>query len=121
MLREEQIKQQADKYIGHSEDLGEDINITIERIAFIEGAKWADKNPNLYNDVKYHTVKVSCLDELNRKAVLYDKFLEKACEYLYLTLYNSYDEDGAHIVASKDSCFLVEFIEDFKKYIEDLK
>lgn len=43
MTREEQIKQQADKYIGHSEDLGEDINITIERIAFIEGAKWADK------------------------------------------------------------------------------
>lgn len=47
MKREEQIKQQADKYIGHSEDLGEDINITIKRIAFIEGAKWADEHPNL--------------------------------------------------------------------------
>ena len=46
MTREEQIKQQADKYIGHSEDLGEDINTTIERIAFIEGVKWADANPN---------------------------------------------------------------------------
>lgn len=44
MVREEQIKQQADKY--NSEDLGEDItNIIIERIAFIEGAKWADENP----------------------------------------------------------------------------
>ena len=47
MLREEQIKQQADKYIGHSEYFGEDINTIIERIAFIEGAKWADANPNL--------------------------------------------------------------------------
>ena len=44
MTREEQIKQQADKY--NSEDLGEDIiSIIIERIAFIEGAKWADANP----------------------------------------------------------------------------
>ena len=98
MTREEQIQQQADKYIGHSEDLGEDINTTIDRIAFIEGAKWADEN-------------------LQKELVSIDK----VCEYLYLTLHNSYDEDGAHIVASKDSCFLVEFIEDFKKYIEGLK
>ena len=77
MKREEQIKQQADKYIGYSEDLGEDINITIERIAFIEGAKWADANPNLYNDEKYHTVKVSCLDELNRKLYCMINFLKR--------------------------------------------
>lgn len=45
MIREEQIKQQADKY--NSEDFGEDItSIISERIAFIEGAKWADANPN---------------------------------------------------------------------------
>lgn len=46
MTREEEIKRQADKYIGHSQDSKEDINTTIERIAFIEGAKWADENPN---------------------------------------------------------------------------
>lgn len=45
MIREEQIKQQAYKY--NSEDFGEDItSIISERIAFIEGAKWADANPN---------------------------------------------------------------------------
>ena len=43
MTREEQIKKQADIYIGHSQDLGEDIGITNTRNAFIEGAKWADK------------------------------------------------------------------------------
>lgn len=53
--------------------------------AFIQGAKWADKNPNLYNDEKYQTVKVSCLDELNRKAQLYDdsiKSIDEACEWI---------------------------------------
>lgn len=43
MTREEQIKQQADIYIGHPQDLGEDIGITKMRNAYIEGAKWADK------------------------------------------------------------------------------
>lgn len=43
MTREEQIKKQADIYIGHQQDLGEDISITNKRDAFIKGAKWADK------------------------------------------------------------------------------
>lgn len=58
-------------------------------IGFECGAKWADENPNLYSDEKYHTVKVSQLDELNRKAELYDKvvdnlpnILEFICETL---------------------------------------
>lgn len=55
---------------------------SLEANSIIEGIKWADEHPNLYNDEKYHTVKVSCLDELNRKAKLYDEFLEKACEWL---------------------------------------
>lgn len=53
--------------------------------AFIQGAKWVDKNSNLYNDEKYQTVKVSCLDELNRKAQLYDdsiKSIDEACEWI---------------------------------------
>jgi hypothetical protein len=57
---------------------------------FISGANWADANPNLYNDEKYHTVKVSCLDELNRKAKLYDVFLEKACEWLKTLTYQEF-------------------------------
>lgn len=43
MTREEEIKSQADIYVGHPQDLGEDIGITKMRNAFIEGAKWADK------------------------------------------------------------------------------
>lgn len=54
-------------------------------IGFECGAKWADENPNLYSDEKYHTVKVSQLDELNRKAELYDKVVDnlpKILEFL---------------------------------------
>ena len=46
MTREEQIKQQADKYIGHSKDIDEGIYVTMRRNAFIEGAEWADENSN---------------------------------------------------------------------------
>ena len=53
---------------------------SLEAKSIIKGIKWADEHPNLYNDEKYHTVKVSCLDELYRKAEMYDTFLEKACE-----------------------------------------
>lgn len=52
------------------------------RAGFISGAKWADKHPNLYNDEKYQTVKVSQLDELNRKAKLYDEVADKLHELL---------------------------------------
>jgi len=79
MTREEQIKQQAMSVIGVPPELS---LLECFRIGFKEGAKWADEHPNLYNDEKYHTVKVSCLDELNRKAALYDTFLDKACKWL---------------------------------------
>lgn len=135
MTREEQIKQQADKYIGHSEDFGEDINTTIERIAFIEGAKWADNN----HDKKYVYTKQELLNmgfafdlngnirtpnECYESAIKYteyrkQKLIDRGCEYLYLTLRNSYDEDGIHKVVSGNS--LTEFIEGFKKYICGLK
>ena len=91
MTRKEQIKTQADiytddssNYCEWSDDGGWSDTNDIELIekAFIEGANWADEHPNLYNNEKYHTVKVSCLDELNRKATLYDNFLEKACEWV---------------------------------------
>lgn len=89
MTREEQILNKAINYSKTEEnfleyyDCGDycDDKDLIEK-AFIEGAKWADEHPNLYNNEKYHTVKVSCLDELNRKATLYDNFLEKACEWV---------------------------------------
>jgi hypothetical protein len=89
MTRDEQILNKAIDYSEIEEnfleydDCGDvfDAKIFIEE-AFIEGANWADEHPNLYNNEKYHTVKVSCLDELNRKATLYDEFLDKACEWI---------------------------------------
>ena len=137
MTREEEIKQQADKYIGHSEYLGEDINTIIERIAFIEGAKWADANPNkklVYTkkelldmgfgfDLNGNISTIQEIEERTKKYIKYrkDKWIEKTCEYLYLTLRQSYDEVVVYMVVSKDSCFLEEFIEDLKKYMENLK
>jgi hypothetical protein len=79
MTREEQIIETAKEYYNPKN--GTPFSLQM-RVGFIEGAKWSDANPNLYNDEKYHTVKVSCLDELNRKAKLYDEFLEKTCEWL---------------------------------------
>lgn len=94
MTREQQIEKEAIDYseiednFMEYDDCGDvcDDRELIEK-AFIQGAKWADKNPNLYNDEKYQTVKVSCLDELNRKAQLYDdslifKSIDEACEWI---------------------------------------
>ena len=72
---------------------------SLEANSIIEGIKWADEHPNLYNDEKYHTVKVSCLDELYRKSALYDAFVEKACEWL-------------------EDCAIVD-IDEFKKAMEE--
>lgn len=85
----------------------------------IIGAKWADEHPNLYNDEKYHTVKASCLDELNRKAVLYNDFLEKSCEYIRTHLWQNVDADNDPIVESIPNITLDDFIKDFKRYLDE--
>ena len=92
---------------------------SLEANSIIEGIKWADEHPNLYNDEKYHTVKVSCLDELNRKATLYDAFLEKACEWLKKELIDNRDNFGYPVVSTFDTITLNEFIEEFKKAMEE--
>jgi hypothetical protein len=111
MTREEQIEREAlldyDAYADNNYH------------AFKRGVAWADENPNLYNDEKYHTVKVSCLDELNRKAALYDTFLEKACEWLKKELIDNRDNFGYNVVSSFDTFTLNEFIEEFKKAMEE--
>ena len=126
MTREEQIRQASIEYTiknrpmciggGAFSEVVDEMN---RNYAFEEGAKWADANPNLYNDEKYHTVKVSCLDELNRKAVLYDSFLENACKYLSETLMDNHDNCGYNVVSSFDTITLNEYIEDFKKRWEN--
>jgi hypothetical protein len=93
MTREEQIRQASIEYTYQKQPMY--IGGAFSEIHdFEEGAKWADANPNLYNDEKYHTVKVSCLDELNRKAKLYDTFLEKACEWLNNINTDNYMDSG---------------------------
>lgn len=77
--------------------------------AFEEGAKWADEHPNLYNNEKYHTVKVSDLDRLYKKLELYEKYfdktiIDKACEWLL---------KGGYFVNSNET------IEDFRKAMEE--
>lgn len=103
MTREEQIEREAlldyDAYADNNYH------------AFKRGVAWADENPNLYNDEKYHTVRVSDLDKLYRKAEMYDTFLEKACGWLKdwdrKTMY-----ELSMIMGSK-------FIEDFYKAMEE--
>jgi hypothetical protein len=122
MTREKEIRQASIEYTIKNRPMcigggafSEVIDEMNRNYAFEEGAKWADEHPNLYNDEKYHTVKVSCLDELNRKAALYDTLLEKACEYLSETLMDNRDNFGYNIVSSFDTITLNEYIEDFKK------
>lgn len=86
---------------------------SLEANSIIEGAKWADEHPNLYNDEKYHTVKVSCLDELNRKAVLYDAFLEKACMWLSLNM------TDINYMGMNGNLYKPKFIQNFKQAMEE--
>ena len=47
------------------------------------------------------------------------KLIKKAENWLREHLANGYDEYGSHMVCTKESYFLVEFIEDFKKAMEE--
>ena len=122
MTREEQILNKAIDYSEIEENFMEyddcgdvcDDKDFVER-AFIEGAKWADEHPNLYNDEKYHTVKVSCLDELYKKSGLNDAFLENACEWIK-------NNKSNHQVWCFGSFFTDwdKFIREFRKAMEEL-
>lgn len=90
MTRQEEIRQQADIYIGHPQDFGEDIGITKMRNAFIESAKWADKT-----------------------------MIDMACEYLRTYLWQNVDAYNDPIVESVQNMTLDNFIKDFKRYLEE--
>lgn len=111
MTREEQIEREAlldyDAYADNNYH------------AFKRGVTWADEHPNLYNDEKYHTVQVSCLDDLYRKVGLYETFLEKACEYIRTHLWQNVDSDNDPIVESIRNITLDDFIKDFKRYLDE--
>lgn len=84
MTREEQIKKQADiytddasNYAEWSDDGGwsETNDIALVEKAFVEGAKWADKHPNLSEEEQ---VGMGELGMMWQKKHL----IEKACEWL---------------------------------------
>lgn len=83
---------------------------------FEEGAKWADEHPNLYNNEKYHTVKVSDLDRLYKKLELYEKYFDIACAWLEgrdSEMEYQYSEDGYTFFNTE------KFKNDFRKAMED--
>jgi len=41
---EKTINDAANKYIGHAPEIDEDVNVSMRRNAFIDGAKWIAKN-----------------------------------------------------------------------------
>lgn len=100
MTREEQIKKQANIYIGHPQDLEEDICITNMRNDFIEGAKWADEHPNISEEEQ---IGMGGLGMTWQKKALIDK----ACEWLLS------QEEMIGISFEND------FIERFKKAMEE--
>lgn len=113
MPRSKEIETAAFNYVNSDAVPAENMHLSYGD--FINGAKWADEHPNLYNDEKYHTVKVSCLDELNRKAELYDVFLDKACEWLRR---NMYEGTCDQISSKKPYPFMKDFIEEFRQAME---
>ena len=114
MTREEEIHKIANTISTNiGKDMDEDYICNDDydfTIGFECGAKWADEHPNLYNDEKYHTVQVSCLDKLYRKAELYDAFLEKSCKYL---------DNNFPNIDHVGSWYKEGFIKQFKKAMEE--
>lgn len=103
MTRKEQIKKQADIYIGHPQDLGEDIIITNMRNAFIEGAKWADEHPNISEEEQ---VGMGGLGMTWQKKTL----IKKACDWMEEALIDYWS--GINADSSN-------FINDFKRAMEE--
>lgn len=50
---------------------------------------------------------------------MYDAFLEKSCEWLKKELIDNRDNFGYNVVSSFDTFTLSEFIEEFKKAMEE--
>lgn len=107
MTRGEEIHKAAEEFAFSNKTETSDYHNAMND--FYYGAKWADEHPNLYNDEKYHTVKVSYLDELVRNTVLYEEFLEKACEWIE-------NNKSSHQVW----CF-GSFITDWEKFIREFR
>ena len=119
MTREEQILNKAIDYSEIKEnfleydDFGDvcDDKGFVEK-AFIEGAKWADENPNLSEE------ELIGMDELG---MMWQKkhLINRSYEYLRTHLWQNVDADNDPIVESVRNITLDDFIKDFKRYLEE--
>ena len=109
MTREEQIIETAKSIYSPSSGIPQSLPM---RVGFIEGAKWADEHPNLSEEEQ---VGMGGLGMIWQKKHL----IEKACKWLENELYSTHDNCGYKITTSFDSVDKNEFIEYFKKAMEE--
>ena len=125
MTREEQIKE----YLKER-------NIPIDSLeanSIMEGINWADKHPDYdYDGLSEEALahEVAFIDDwldghktlpTFAEALEWEKnrVVDKACEWLRINLYNTQDNCGYKVVASFDSVYIKEFIEHFKRAMEE--
>lgn len=106
MTREEERKQAAQAYYP-SGSLYEERTVS----AFVRGAKWADENqPGMTKMRKDYEL----LFMLKKK-----ELIQKACEWLEKELIDNRDNFGYPVVSTFDTITLNEFVEEFRKAIEE--
>lgn len=115
MTQEEQIQQQADNYIGHPEDLGEDINITNERKAFIAGAKWAIET---FLKPTIEKLEIEYFERFKEgRQEDKEKLIAEGCRWLEKYVENAFVSVKGRMIELAG----IELSEDFRKTMEELK
>ena len=105
MTREEEIIEAAKLIYSPSSGIPQSLSM---KVGFIEGAKWADLHPNLSEEEQ---VGMEGLGMVWQKKA----FIEKACKWLDDNLYTTCDVFNNTGVDSVDGYTVEEFIEKFKK------
>lgn len=104
MTRKEEIKQAANAYIGHPYEIEEDVDVSMSRNAFMEGARWADNHP---------AIKVGGAAKNYQRG--YEEAINKACGWL-TELYKHYVIREFH---TGNSFTEEQFIANFCKAMEE--
>lgn len=125
MTREEEIIIQSYDYGKYLLDTGfstEEAALKCMRVAFIDGARWADEHPKQIEisleDIEELAKEVVPDDWVKRQDTLWEmirrnqraQFIDKACEWLELNVCNAYNFRGDDIS--------IGFVEQFRKAME---
>lgn len=105
MTREEEI---INKSINEQKSLMESMDW---RAGFISGAKWADENPQGMSKMRKDYEFLFMLKK--------QELIKKACEWLKKELINNRDNFGYPVVSTFDTITLNEFVEEFRKAMEE--